>query len=1014
MNFFKKIPFFWLITIIIILPGIFVAADRCMLRIKAEQKNIFVETVADLDEFRLLARKDGLTLEELFKKLKESGASSVCASEDTLSSLESEGKITVLNSKEIRKLSLEETYEIKLPNNSKAVAGLWIHSDDDRLLDRINQNLLWRFSEDSLIRIHNNLLLINKSGQGITEKVGLGFSDEYFELAAKNNLAVVARVYNFPNLSFENAAKIIGSFPPPASVSALIFADEEMFGNRGDLNNIIKLFKIYTYRLGWIEFDIQEGIKNYLKVLTSNHPFVRVHAITRKEMDQVYSPKRAIARWVRAVKDRSLKMLYFNCFFQDEDKYISNLTEYNLKYLKDTVEELKKSGFQIANSDKERFYEPRLEIEKTIPAEVIAMGVALFLGLPMLLRLSFFPKLDGVFSLLLSFIVVLFFCFFPEKFRNWTSLIGAITYSSIGFLVASDLIRANKYGFLKNTIRYIFFLIFPSIIGGILIAGLYSNPNYLLKFDQFHGIKLAFLIPLMFSVIWSLKKYGKNVFELVHKPMTIITVLIVGVVAVSIFLYILRSDNTTLLKPTALEDRGRTFLENTLISRPRNKEFLVGYPAAMIFVMLLMHKELVLLPLLALFIQMGQVSVVNTFCHFHSPLLMTILRTFNGLWLGFLIGLTITFVYRFLQLVNTYGLGKKKRVFLIGYFGFANTGDELLRYIYTKKFFKYYKEYEISVLTVNSDNNKNTEKVNWIFRKDYSGILEELIKCEAVVVPGGGVFQSSTSNRSLFYYTFIIWLAKLFKTKVILIAQGLGPWKNKGIISNWIHSIFSKELKKADYLTVRDNNSFYKYKEITSPEAYVEITTDLAFLNDEYLKKKTKNKIEFMHIYAVIRSSVKGADKIASDLIRLTNESENIKLVPVAFQNGEDSYVWRRVGWKGDIKNVDNYDNTFDEADLVISMRLHGCIIATNQSIPWIGISYDPKVSSFAESCGWNEFCCNPEEANMEFFEKCINKMAYDYINYSNKLTKFAEKMHKVAENDFQRSLDVITKDNKK
>ena len=96
MNFFKKIPFFWLITIIIILPGIFVAADRCMLRIKAEQKNIFVETVADLDEFRLLARKDGLTLEELFKKLKESGASSVCVSEDTLSSLESEGKITVL------------------------------------------------------------------------------------------------------------------------------------------------------------------------------------------------------------------------------------------------------------------------------------------------------------------------------------------------------------------------------------------------------------------------------------------------------------------------------------------------------------------------------------------------------------------------------------------------------------------------------------------------------------------------------------------------------------------------------------------------------------------------------------------------------------------------------------------------------------------------------------------------------------------------------------------------------
>jgi hypothetical protein len=49
---------------------------------------------------------------------------------------------------------------------------------------------------------------------------------------------------------------------------------------------------------------------------------------------------------------------------------------------------------------------------------------------------------------------------------------------------------------------------------------------------------------------------------------------------------------------------------------------------------------------LAIVGSIGQVSMVNSFCHLHTPLLMTVTRTFNGLWLGVLFGLLLTWLVR--------------------------------------------------------------------------------------------------------------------------------------------------------------------------------------------------------------------------------------------------------------------------------------------------------------------------------------------------------------------------------
>ena len=78
--------------------------------------------------------------------------------------------------------------------------------------------------------------------------------------------------------------------------------------------------------------------------------------------------------------------------------------------------------------------------------------------------------------------------------------------------------------------------------------------------------------------------------------------------------------------------------------RPRFKEFALGHPLMLLGLWLqAMNFKLQKggrydgRPWMVLGM-VGQVSIVNTFCHLHSPLSLAFFRTFNGVILGLFIG----------------------------------------------------------------------------------------------------------------------------------------------------------------------------------------------------------------------------------------------------------------------------------------------------------------------------------------------------------------------------------------
>lgn len=985
--------YFFLIVLPLLLPGLLVAAWRCLFRTLAEQKNIYVETVVDFEEMRQLSREEGWKLKDLFVEMKKHGASSVAISEDTLASLESEGRITVLTAKEIRKLSLDEGLQQDLSVDLSSPGALWIHSEDSPLLDRIEQQLGWKLDSARITRIHRNFLLVNKSDRGFRERVGLGFSSEYFEMADEAGLGLVVRVFNYPGLTASSASRIIASIPSPASVSALLFAEEEMLGNRGELKNIIELFKNRSYRIGWVEFNTQEGIEAYLSGLSATRPFVRVHSISRKELDQNYNADRAVARWVRAVKDRSMKILYIRCFFQDDQRYIADMVRFNLRYLQRIEASLRAAGSLVAANYEQRMHEPRHMVGIMSAAERIAIALALLLGIPLLIKASYCDDLDNRWYFSMALLAVVGHFLLPKHtYLGLSGLAGAFSYSTLGVVMAFS--GLEKFvGRFSGIVKYFAVMLLPSLFGGILIAGLYSEIEFLLKFDQFRGIKLAFILPVLWILLWSIKQYGRGFITLLNRPITPIMALLTMAVGLGFVIYLMRSGNLTIVKPSAAEDSFRTFLENVLVARPRNKEFLIGYPAAALFLFFYMRRCLAVLPILAIFVQMGQVSVVNTLCHFHSPLHLSLLRIFNGFWTGMVVSLPVLLIAMLFWLVILVGSRKKNSIMLAGYLGAGNYGDELLWQSFYRKIKLRIPELQIRVLLQQPP--ESSGNFDFLLRKDYYAIIEELFSCKALVFPGGGVLQAKTSLMSLLYYASLILAAGFAGAKVILPAQGIGPWgkypEKFPVFTNLIEYLF----KSIDYFTVRDRISCSEIAAIglTPPP----ITADLAFLDHSFSARAIASAATNLRVAVVLRDSVPESANIARLLQELAAELENLRIIPVVMQAGDEK-VWLDTGSRPDeIVQADPDRELFAEADLVISMRLHGCIMATIEGLPWLGIAYDPKVTGFAEACNW-KICFSPAEIDRALLEKELNLMALKKVELSEKLCRKANEMARRAE----------------
>jgi hypothetical protein len=188
------------------------------------------------------------------------------------------------------------------------------------------------------------------------------------------------------------------------------------------------------------------------------------------------------------------------------------------------------------------------------------------------------------------------------------------------------------------------------------VAVFLSTPLFTLGVEGFRGVKLALLLPLGVA-LFSLYR-AKEIHHFLHEPINVERLLLGVFFIGGVGYMVLRSGHGTPVDAGAVELRMRGFLESVFMVRPRFKEFLIGHPLLLLGFYLrrrfpegaspfpdrpgtwgqvlyfIFHDSRPFL--LAGFL--GQLSMMNTFFHAHTPLWVSALRTFHGLWLGGLLG----------------------------------------------------------------------------------------------------------------------------------------------------------------------------------------------------------------------------------------------------------------------------------------------------------------------------------------------------------------------------------------
>jgi hypothetical protein len=190
-----------------------------------------------------------------------------------------------------------------------------------------------------------------------------------------------------------------------------------------------------------------------------------------------------------------------------------------------------------------------------------------------------------------------------------------------------------------------------ALCGALVIVGLVSVPLLMEEIDHFSGVKLILAVPPLLALLLYIytRRFGNEPPDArtsALAPVRVYQIAIVALLAGAAAVYVLRSGNQSDITPSAFELSLRSGLTAVLGVRPRFKEFLVGFPLMMLLPALRLEHRKLLGWLFAIGIAIGTSDIVDTFSHLHTPLVVSLLRVFNGAVIGAIVGIIAILIYR--------------------------------------------------------------------------------------------------------------------------------------------------------------------------------------------------------------------------------------------------------------------------------------------------------------------------------------------------------------------------------
>ena len=634
-------------------------------RHEVEQRNMTVDFAIDYESLLELAEREGLPPAKVLADAKEAGFTSLAVYERTFKKMNISGKATavpgatILERYESGALASAD-WRAMVERGEIVGTEVYVTSHDPLTYREVKEDLIRRLGADRVrpFVADGREALAVKAHYASFVKMHLGMPTDEMRAVNEAGFYVIARPTNYVKATDEDVAAMFHRLDG-IRVSELIFSDKQALGAPNALDAVAKECKERNLTLGLIEaptqlqFYKQDGLLELAKML--DYRAARLYSIAKDEMEKIAVPV-AIERWVNTDEERNIRVDLLRLF--EKPQLGKTLYETNMDYFRATHDALAAHGFSFGPATWFEPFEPSRVLRALVMVGVAAAGVLyLSLVLPWLNRR---PKIE-----LLLFAAGALVMAVPVlmghggKIRLLASLASANLFPSIAMLWMLDRIRDKEpdddwslprlFGAAALALWVTGAL---SFIGAAYLSGSLSDVEYFLEVNIFRGIKLTFVLPLVLVAVGFMQRFdlfggvlaeGEDAWTqirgLMDRTVTVKMLAALFFVLIAGVVFIARSGHNMGMPVSGLELRFRAFLEQAMYARPRSKELLIGHPAFMLAAFAWARKwPSILFFALVMAATIGQGSMVETFAHMRTPVMMSVARGIGGIVLGAGIG----------------------------------------------------------------------------------------------------------------------------------------------------------------------------------------------------------------------------------------------------------------------------------------------------------------------------------------------------------------------------------------
>lgn len=357
------------------------------------------------------------------------------------------------------------------------------------------------------------------------------------------------------------------------------------------------------------------------------------------------------------------------------------------------------------------------------------------------------------------------------------------------------------------------------------------------------------------------------------------------------------------------------------------------------------------------------------------------------------------------------------RVFICGYFGFDNSGDEGILRSAVDGLRDRVPQLPITVLSQKPQETASAYGVDAVDRRDYGKIAAAIKPGDLFLSGGGGLLQDATGPKSIAYYLGLLQLAKMRGARTMIFAQGIGP-----IGTFWGKFLTPRVLNGVDLITVRDENSSRRLMEL-GVKRPVQVTADLVLA----LKPAPEEAVEAILIKEGIPPRAPKAafslrnwencplEEIVASARRIFDE---LKLFPVfiPFQAEQDAELCgdacRITGAGKQLRgrySPQELMGLFSRMELTVGMRLHSLIYSSLNRVPALGLAYDPKVQNFLDLMDLPGIPYKQIKADLIVSQ--VKRLWEGRENIKQKLDKRVTDLKTKAEENFRLALELLNKE---